>query len=164
VLDTNVVFDWLVFNNSQVRPWADAIESGQLQWVASAAMRGELMHVLGRGVAAEWQPDRERIEAHWVRWAQLLAPVDLHGAALRLRCSDADDQKFIDLALGHGIAWLVTRDRALLKLARRARPWGVTVVRPQDAPHTHPDWPKPSAMTALGGGPPQAVEARSAAS
>ena len=36
------------------------------------------------------------------------------------------------LALGHGISWLVTRDRALLKLARRARSLGVAVVRPQD--------------------------------
>jgi predicted nucleic acid-binding protein len=156
VLDTNVVFDWLVFNNPQVRPWADAIESGRLQWVASAAMQGELMHVLGRGVAAEWQPDRARIEAHWTRWVQPLEPVDLQGAALRLRCSDNDDQKFIDLALGHGITWLVTRDRALLKLARRARPWGVAVVRPQDVAPGHP--------AALEAGLAQAAEARSAAS
>lgn len=134
VLDTNVVFDWLVFNNPQVRPWAEAIEAGRLHWVASAAMHDELMHVLGRGVAAAWRPERARIDAHWSRWVHPLEPVDLQGAALRLRCSDSDDQKFIDLALGHGLPWLVTRDRALLKLARRARPLGVTVLRPQDAP------------------------------
>jgi predicted nucleic acid-binding protein len=48
----------------------------------------------------------------------------------RLRCRDADDQVFIDLALVHRARWLLTRDKALLALARRARPLGTEILRP----------------------------------
>jgi len=37
-------------------------------------------------------------------------------------CSDPDDQKFLDLALACGAAFLVTRDRDLLELARNRDP------------------------------------------
>ena len=47
------------------------------------------------------------------------------------RCTDPDDQKFIDLALSLPGATLLSRDRAVLKLARRARPLGMTIVTPQ---------------------------------
>ena len=48
-----------------------------------------------------------------------------------MRCSDPDDQKFIDLAVAAGARWLVTRDRAVLRLASRMRSAGVLVVTPQ---------------------------------
>ena len=44
------------------------------------------------------------------------------------RCTDPDDQKFLDLAIALGRC--MNRDRAVLKLARR-RPLGVTIVSPQ---------------------------------
>lgn len=51
-------------------------------------------------------------------------------APLNLRCSDADDQIFVDLALAQGARWLITHDRALLKLARRAGGRGLAIVTP----------------------------------
>ena len=48
----------------------------------------------------------------------------------RLHCSDPDDQCFIDLALAQHARWLITHDRALLRLARRARAFGVEVLTP----------------------------------
>jgi predicted nucleic acid-binding protein len=47
-----------------------------------------------------------------------------------LRCTDVDDQKFIDLAIATSARWLVTRDRALLKRARRAAPLGLSIATP----------------------------------
>jgi predicted nucleic acid-binding protein len=41
-----------------------------------------------------------------------------------------DDQKFIDLALLGGATWLVSRDKAVLKLARRCRAQAGLVVTP----------------------------------
>jgi len=35
------------------------------------------------------------------------------------RCEDPDDQKFLELAWHAGARWLVTRDKALLKLASK---------------------------------------------
>jgi predicted nucleic acid-binding protein len=50
--------------------------------------------------------------------------------ALPLRSSDPDDQVFIDLAVGQQAGWLFSRDRAILRLARRLRPLGVQALSP----------------------------------
>ena len=58
------------------------------------------------------------------------APAPL-GVAERLRCTDPDDQMFIDLAIARRAQALLTRDRALLRLASRARRFGVLVATPE---------------------------------
>jgi predicted nucleic acid-binding protein len=47
-----------------------------------------------------------------------------------MRCTDPDDQVFIDLALACKARWLLSKDRALLKLARRARALGLSIQPP----------------------------------
>jgi hypothetical protein len=60
---------------------------------------------------------------------QPLPPPDATG---RLRCTDPDDQKFIDAAVAWGARWLVSRDRAVLKLRRRAaEAHGLLIVPPR---------------------------------
>lgn len=129
VLDTNVVLDWLVFRDPEGRALFDAIEQRQLRWLATEAMRDELLHVLGRGIAAAYLPDLPRITESWRQLAEIAPPPELLGDATRLRCTDVDDQKFVDLALA-GARWLVSRDRAVLKLARRAGRLGLQVIPP----------------------------------
>jgi putative PIN family toxin of toxin-antitoxin system len=128
VIDTQVVMDWLVFNDPRVQPLVAALTSGQLKWLVAPAMRDEIRHVLGRGVAARYAPDLAVIESQF----------DAHAAAVegaepspRLVCRDPDDQKFIDLALARQARWLVSRDKALLALAKRARPRGLLIVKPE---------------------------------
>ncbi len=131
VLDTNAVLDWLVFRNPAMQPWAHAIDAGYIRWLGCAEMRDELAHMVAHASLARWQPDARTILAtidarcHWVP-----APGALPDA--RLRCTDADDQIFIDLAMAHGARWLLTHDRAVLKLARKAALHGVTILRPAD--------------------------------
>ena len=129
VLDTNVLLDWLVFGNPAVLPLAAALQAGRLRWMATEAMREEMGCVLQRGIGGRWAVDDAAWRVAWGRHAELVpAPV----AALHVpRCSDPDDQKFIDLALGLPARWLLTRDRALLKLARPARRFGVEVLTPE---------------------------------
>jgi putative PIN family toxin of toxin-antitoxin system len=128
VLDTNVVLDWLVFGNATVLPVVAGIAEGRLEWVASPSMRSELARTLDYDNLARWTPDREQALACFDRHAQLLPePATLPG----LRCSDADDQVFIDLAAAAGARWLLTHDRALLRLARRARQLGVAIIPPR---------------------------------
>jgi predicted nucleic acid-binding protein len=130
VLDTQVVLDWLVFRDKGTAALAQSLERGSLRWLTSQVMIAELEHVLDRDVAAAWRPDRAAISRTCNRLAMRLevgiAP------AQQLRCSDVDDQKFIDLALAVGAQWLFTRDLALLRLARRARESGVIVLKPVD--------------------------------
>jgi predicted nucleic acid-binding protein len=126
VIDTNVALDLLVFGNGECEPLRMALDQGLLQWIACETMRAELAAVLVRGFGPRWKVDPARVLDAWDRWA-VLTPEPPHG---RLRCTDADDQKFIDLALERGACWLLTRDRALLKLARRARERDVVVQTP----------------------------------
>ena len=132
VLDTNVVLDWLVFRNPSCAHLDGAFLAGRVRWLASAAMRDELAHVLGRGVCDAWSPDLPALWATWERFAVVVEPIVLMGAATRMRCTDADDQKFIDLALAHDARWLLSRDRAVLKLGRRTRALGLEVLTPDD--------------------------------
>ncbi len=129
VLDTNVIFDWMVFRNPGCAPLVAALEAGRLQWIATTAMRDELAHVLSRGVASAYSPDWTQIDVTWNRLARLVEP-PLPTLLPRLRCTDTDDQKFIDLAL-HQARWLISRDRAVLKLGKRAAALGVTFTTPE---------------------------------
>lgn len=129
MLDTNACLDWLVFRDPGISPLATAIQAGQLRWLACAAMRQELAQMLTHPRLACWQADAAASLAVFDALALMLPPPC---AALdtRLRCTDPDDQVFIDLALGAGAQWLITHDRALLKLGRRAAGRGLQVLRP----------------------------------
>jgi putative PIN family toxin of toxin-antitoxin system len=130
VLDTNAVLDAWVFHNPCMAPLLAAVQDGRVQWVVCADMRQELQRLLVHASLTRWNPQSEHVLARFDRWALLSqkpAPQHLPG----LRCTDTDDQVFIDLALATQARWLVTHDRAVLKLARRARPLGLAIVRPQ---------------------------------
>lgn len=128
VVDTQVVMDWLVFNDPRVQPLAAALASGGLRWLVAPAMRNEIRHVLGRGVAARYAPDLALIDAQFDAHAHAVEAAE---PSPRLVCRDPDDQKFIDLALARGARWLVSRDKALLSLAKRAKPRGLVILKPE---------------------------------
>ena len=130
VLDTNVVLDWLVFRNPAVATLEPALAGGRWRWHATAAMRTEIELVLTYPAFARWQPDRQVLESAWSRWAAPTPPA-MAPLSTPLRCTDPDDQMFIDLALQLGNATLLSRDRAVLKLARRGRQHGLTILTPE---------------------------------
>ncbi|RTL34788.1 MAG: PIN domain-containing protein [Burkholderiales bacterium] len=131
VIDTQVVMDWLVFRDDRVQALALAVTSGAVRWLVAPAMRDEIRHVLGRGVAAAYAPDLPFIESQFDAHAEVVAPPQAQPLAGRLVCRDPDDQKFIDLALEAGVRWLVSRDKAVLQLAKRARVRGLEIVKPE---------------------------------
>lgn len=132
VIDTQVVMDWLVFRDARVAALTAAVTSGALRWLVAPAMRDEIRHVLGRGVAASYTPDLAFIEAQLDAHAVAVDAIAQQPLAGRLVCRDPDDQKFIDLALSGGARWLVSRDKAVLALARRALPRGLLIVKPEN--------------------------------
>ena len=130
VLDTNVVLDWFVFGNLQVRALAAAIEGGAATWLSCPEMRSELAHVLGHARLGGNEIDVERALTSFDRYSQLGAlPSRL--PLSRIRCSDPSDQMFVDLALAGRARWLLTRDRALLKLRRKVAPLGLLIRSPE---------------------------------
>lgn len=130
VLDTNVVLDWLVFREPRVAALAAALEAGQLRWLGCPRMRSELALTLGYPALSKWNPDSERTLASFDHWAELQSDPPMPQAS-PLLCSDPDDQVFIELALAHQAAWLLTRDRAVLKLKRRAAGHGLRIAPPE---------------------------------
>ena len=128
VLDTNAVFDWLLFADPGMQALVTAIEQGRLRWIATAAMRSEFEHVLNRGLAAGRGTDPAHFDLIWRQHCteHPTAPP----AAAPLRCTDPDDQKFLDLALSANARWLVSRDCALLKLRPKAATVGLAIVTP----------------------------------
>jgi uncharacterized protein len=129
VLDTNTVLDWLVFEDPGIAAMGAALQSGHLRWLACGAMREELARTLAYRSLARWNPDSERTLATFDRYAEIWPTPP--PAPLNLRCSDPDDQVFLDLALAHHAHWLLSHDRALLRLARRARAHGVCITQPR---------------------------------
>jgi predicted nucleic acid-binding protein len=131
VIDTNVVIDWLLFADASSVPLAAAVARRKVRWIATEAMRDELAEVMRRGLAARCGADPAVVLAHWDALAEMVAEPARWRVAPALQCSDTDDQKFLDLARTANAQWLLSRDRALLRLARRAAPLGLTIALPQ---------------------------------
>lgn len=131
VIDTNVVLDWLVFRHPVAALLEPALTSGRWRWLCTRAMRDELARVAVRESLARWAIDADALlSAFDARAVERDTPPPL-GAAERLQCTDPDDQKFIDLAIAQRAHALLTRDRALLRLASRARNFGVLIATPE---------------------------------
>lgn len=131
VLDTNVVLDWLVFRNPGVLLLGEAVASGRLRWIGCPAMGAELLHVLTQGALAHHAGLAEQALTFFERFCHS-QPLPTGLPLTRMRCRDPSDQMFLDLALTQGADWLFSRDRALLKLARKAAPLGLRI-RPPEA-------------------------------
>jgi putative PIN family toxin of toxin-antitoxin system len=124
VLDTNIVLDLFIFADPATPALRAALESKSLRWIATPVMRDELERVLA------YTHIVPRMAFYQVTAQQVLAQFDtlVHrvDVAPRARyvCKDADDQKFIDLAVAHQTL-LLSKDKAVLTLAKRLRTLGV---------------------------------------
>ena len=129
VLDTNVALDWLLFKDKRFDPIARQLTLGTAVALASPGMRDELQRMLQHASLAKYLPNSESMLGLWDQTVQM-RPTAASATTL-LCCRDADDQVFIDLALHERASWLVTRDKDLLALARRARKLGLAIITPE---------------------------------
>ncbi|CAH2903815.1 MAG: hypothetical protein PPHEMADM_5140 [uncultured Paraburkholderia sp.] len=129
VLDSNVWIDILVFDDPHTRPIRAALESGALAALIDARCLAELTYVLDYPQFVERKVDKSAVVA---RLAQLVEPAAQPEDARPLpKCKDRDDQKFLELAHAAQAHWLISKDRAVLKLAKRiARDFGFQIAQP----------------------------------
>jgi putative PIN family toxin of toxin-antitoxin system len=134
ILDTNVVIDWLVFDDPYMAPLRDAVTNRQVAVLTSPPATAELQRVLAY---PQLNLDTARQTAIFTRYVAAVTaatlPEEFSLANLLLppkfpRCRDADDQHFLALAWHSRATLLATRDKALLKLKKRAARFGVTIV------------------------------------
>lgn len=129
VIDTNIALDLLVFDDPGQATLAAALATGELQWIATAAMRDELARVLGYPlIAARLAASGREPEAVLAAFDARVQRIDGVPVRSRFVCSDPDDQMFIDLAVAQG-ARLLSKDRAVLSMRKRLAPLGVAVAR-----------------------------------
>jgi len=130
VLDTNVWIDWLVFDDPSVAPLKVAHRDGRIDIVVNEACLAELTAVLAY---PEFGLDAPQRKSHLAEVDRCVVMHDNQSAARPTalpRCSDPDDQKFLVLARNASVDWLITKDKALLKLNRRLNAGGFRVGSP----------------------------------
>lgn len=125
VLDTNVVLDAFVFDDAGAQSLKHALEAGDLQWLATPAMRDELRRVLGYPKIVARLACCKLLAADVIARFDRLAHMKATPAKAAVTCADADDQMFIDLAVAHGCL-LLSKDRSVLSMAARLAALQVT--------------------------------------
>jgi predicted nucleic acid-binding protein len=127
VIDTNIVLDLLVFDDPSWAPLRAALAAGELRWLATAAMREELVRVLGYPlIARRLLKDARAADAVMSAFDAQVHPVAGVPARARFVCKDPDDQIFIDLAVAQ-TAQLLSKDQAVLSMRKRLATLGVAV-------------------------------------
>ena len=119
ILDSNVWIDILVFDDPVSRPIRLALEGGRLQALIDRRCLAELAYVLDYPQFAKYALDKAQTLQRLAALTRQVDPAPPADARPLPSCRDKDDQKFLELAHASGAHWLVSKDRALLKLARR---------------------------------------------
>ncbi len=136
VLDTNVLISLYVFADSRFAPLRAMVESGRWQALSNVACLNEWRRVLAY---PEFNLGDEEQAAAYLAYTEYVehieqGAVDAGPRFVLPRCSDRDDQKFLEVARDGCADCLITADRALLVLARRQKVIGrFDIITPETA-------------------------------
>ncbi len=135
VLDTNVVLDWLVFNDPSTEVLSDLQQAAQVVLLTHEPALAELRRVLNY---PEFKLDSTKQQFILARYQTLTTRANLpdHFSLQDLQlppgfptCKDPDDQHFLALAFHSQADALISKDKALLALRKRAAKFGVKIAR-----------------------------------
>jgi uncharacterized protein len=118
VFDTNVLLSLFVFSGSRFAPLRDEVEAGRWLAYTRPDCLDEFHCVLKYPM---FKLEAEAQKAAFAAYTAVAQMPDESPSiqAVLPRCKDKDDQKFIELANEIGADWLVSADKAVLKLARK---------------------------------------------
>ena len=135
VIDTNVCLDLFVFRDPRWSALMAALESGEVEAVTRTDCRMEwqlVLHYSHLPISDETRPGFNQAFETYIKYVEPEALSPRTDIRLPI-CSDPDDQKFLELALGTDAATLITKDKALLKLARKTAKLGLfSIIPPQN--------------------------------
>ena len=118
VLDTNTVLALWMFHDPRLRVLRDWIEADACVLCARADALNELQLVLAYRQFALDTLTQQRVLHDYRARVEISAATVVSGAQALPVCRDADDQKFLEITAEAGASSLLTRDKALLRLAR----------------------------------------------
>jgi putative PIN family toxin of toxin-antitoxin system len=119
VLDTNTVLALWLFADPALEPLRRLCREPEVTLLASPATFDELHRVLGYPEFHLSDSASQQLLTEYRQRLTLVTGPVLPAPWPLPRCKDPDDQKFLQLARDGHSQYLLTRDEALLKLARR---------------------------------------------
>jgi putative PIN family toxin of toxin-antitoxin system len=125
VIDTNVCLDLFVFRDPRWQLLLNAMQQRRVQAVTRADCRMEWTLVLAYTKLKLDADTQMQTTAEFDALIQLLDVPPPEPAIKLPLCRDTDDQKFLELAYASGAAVLISKDKALLKLARKTERMGL---------------------------------------
>lgn len=131
VLDTNVCLDLFVFQDPRWQALRNALENKQIDAVTREDCRNEWLHVLDYPHLPVTPEIKEKVIAEFDRLIRCIPVEECNTFGLPV-CSDKDDQKFLETSLQIQASVLITKDKALLKLAKKTKKRGMfDILQPQ---------------------------------
>lgn len=146
VLDTNVVLDLLHFFDASVVAIRQVIEHHHALCYASQSTLAELSRVLAYPEFQLDAPAQAAVLARYQSWIREGQVVPAMHRKLP-RCSDPDDQMFLELAASIQADFLISKDKAVLALKRF--PLGFQILEPGEAATFFASHPSPLISVAL---------------
>jgi putative PIN family toxin of toxin-antitoxin system len=130
ILDTNVCLDLFVFHDPRWNALLAALKNGTVETVTREDCRNEWLRVLDYPHLPLDAESKQHAIAEFDALIACIAPVQ--STTPLPFCTDKDDQKFLELARDANAQCLVTKDKALLKLARKTTRCGLfKILRPE---------------------------------
>ena len=130
VLDTNICLDLFVFHDALASDLLKAIQDNTLIAITREDCRSEWLRVLDYPKLALDETEKELSKQAFDRHIRIIDPEKRDYRTLPV-CRDKDDQKFMELAYDAHASCLITKDKALLKLAINNRKNGYfTIITP----------------------------------
>ncbi len=123
VLDTNICLDLFVFHDANSTHLLKAIHEKTIIAITCKDCHEEWLRVLDYSKLALNPTQKTQSKQDFDALVHLVNP-DKRDYRLLPLCCDKDDQKFIELAYDSHATYLFTKDKALLKLARRCQKIG----------------------------------------
>jgi putative PIN family toxin of toxin-antitoxin system len=129
VFDTNILLDFYVFKDPGSLPLFEAVIDRRIETFATDATLYELNDVIRRPQFRLTDERAAEILSQWKSLCRLLPSPEPSS----LLCRDPDDQKFIDLALSAHSAFLISKDKLVLRCRKRAaKIYGLNILPPQE--------------------------------
>lgn len=131
ILDTNVCLDLFVFHDARCHELKKMLETGIACAVTREDCRNEWIRVLEYATFSLSETARRKCISEY---DALISCRDFHKKDYTVLpvCQDKDDQKFLELAYDANAGFLLTKDKALLKLsAKTGKQHLFHIIRPE---------------------------------
>lgn len=125
VIDTNILLDLLVFDDQRAHPLRAALNESQLIALGSAYTVAEFLDVIARPQFNLNAEEQTKAHQQLLEWLTIEQEEAIQTAPWK--CKDKDDQIYLNLAFSHRPCTLLSKDKQVLKLAKRARQHDVVI-------------------------------------